>query len=341
MPTKRLPHNEITLENYNPKDPLSAVKHWASGSYKVIQRALRNAPSITALAQESPNVLILVKALLRYANEYGGTKDSILKSKISTLYRGVSVVLDTEENTLQEKGFMSTSRNIHVAEEFATKRGHIYTFDVNSLPSDFKGILIDETIDFVFQEEEILFLPGTVTLLQKHPRSLHCKYKTNKKYIQQLLEMTTPQIQEYLGGGGAKMHFTIEDLMGTHLVFWRAIEGRPVELIETLHVPHTRAKALAYVGKHYRQLLADYDRIMYYIPTYMDLEKQYRETSTHAILTSMVSYSLHCAIVDPTTRTIKTTHWREGDAYLADIFDMKRLKEVEACLHQKYNTSRD
>ena len=82
------PHNEICLKGYDDQDDEKArLILWASGTYKVVQRTLRNAESIDSLKHNSPNVFILTYDLILFAYTNGIKKTDFVDQNIEKLYR--------------------------------------------------------------------------------------------------------------------------------------------------------------------------------------------------------------------------------------------------------------
>lgn len=162
------------------------------------------------------------------------------------IYRGVDDKFKPERIHI-EKGFIATSLDKNVATKFATDgktRGILQVFAVSSLPKDVPFILIDESIDSVFNEQEIVLLPGTVTvvpLANKNFKSnsahhiVQVEYKPDIEFVQIILNKPAPRVRQHLGGELMfELGHTLEDLCCRDIVYYRAIIGRDPEILAVL-----------------------------------------------------------------------------------------------------------
>ena len=192
---------------------------WASKFYRTINRIMRLIPIETQLTNY-PYTIKFIKHFLDYFDKFGITKDE-LKTKNNMLYRGVTndFVLSSE---FYENGFMSTSLSYDIAKDFAKNNGFILKFPINLLPDDTKFVIINDKLRDDLLEDEILFLPGKITL-KKIDNHIISEYKMNEELINKYKTQS----------GGATDNFTIPDiLLKNKLIIWyRAIKNRDIELL--------------------------------------------------------------------------------------------------------------
>jgi hypothetical protein len=140
------------------KSPHKYVILWSSKFYRLINVVMRNNPIEEVLKSTKYARRYIIK-MVRYFFKYGLYKEDIIK-RSPYLYRGTDkdFKLSTE---YVEKGFMSTSISLLVAQNFAGKNGgNIIVFNTKKLPKSTPFVSI--------AEKEILFLPGKISLKHRH-----------------------------------------------------------------------------------------------------------------------------------------------------------------------------
>lgn len=350
MKSKLLHRYDVPLNSYDFDDPHGPLKFWAAGYYSCIQRALRYTNSFDELIQRSPNVCIVAKILIEYASNNGLDKNAIKDRNVDVLYRGIENYEGINNYKLNDKveepGFIATTTQRYVAESFAKKDGLVLEIDVDTLDSDVKAICIDETIDEFLLENEFLLLPGFLKL----QRNKKTSYKPNNEYINKFRNMTDLKPQRYHGGGygcsselqqlmrsGLENAKTVEDwlraggfgtkcahVMGMHLVFWRAVLGRKVDIFGRLEVPEDPDEAKAYLKQTYRSCIHEYDRVLRFIPEYNDLIEAQKKRYSGKRNIKINSYHTYCAVYNPKTNEVLTIHFKAPRPFFAELFDMER-----------------
>jgi hypothetical protein len=285
---------------------------WSSKFYRIINKIMRKYPLDLILNDTKYTRHYIIK-MIHYFFKYGIHKD---KLKDDYLYRGVDkdFLLDTN---YEEKGFMSTSLNRHVAS------GNIMMFNVQKLPKNVPFVLIDDNIDQYLAEQEVLFLPGSIKL-KKTSVGIKAIYKMNPIFY---------ELNSLVGGGRDDCFRTIDEsakinLRGKYIVWYRAIVGRPVEIVGLMEMPKKTDEACKFFNKVVLPHDDKYEMKTEFIPQYKDLKEKKNKTKEEFEL--FKSYSVHMAIYDAKQKKVLTIHYGVFDEmFLEELFDAKRQHEVE------------
>ena len=131
-------------------------------------------------------------------------------------------------------------------------------------------------------------------------------------------------------------------LGGKTLVFWRAIQGRPVEVFGRLILPKAEQTAVNYLTKNLDRYQREYDTITRYIPEVTDLKIETNdETKSRAIRDAafrrLLSYDFYCALVNHKTKTVNTIHYGVYSNVFYELFDGSREPDVRQALLERMN----
>jgi hypothetical protein len=299
---------KATLKSKSFKNDKSEHKYavlWASKFYRTINRIMRN-KTFEEQVSTCPYAIKYIKHFLKYFDTHGVTAEQLLL-KTNVLYRGITAdYLISQE--MQENGFMSTSYKKHVAKSFANK-GKILSFDIKKLPKDTKFAVIDQEIEDYLMEYEVLFLPGTIRILNVS-EFVECSYVMNSELVSKY---------SGLSGGGELEDIPEIDPSEKLVVWYRAIPKKPVQIIAQIFVP--KKNALVFFKQN---VLPMDDQIQRYI----ELIPDYNKTN---------SYNIYMAIYDYKKKHIDTLHYGLFDSFFTNMFDQTRIKEVESTITEKYS----
>lgn len=282
--------------------------YWASNAYSRINNLLRNY-SIDILYKSTPSAFVFLQEYFKYFYQQG-INQTELAQKCKYIYRGVKRVLALGIHN--EHGLTATSMSKEVAIRFATAStmsGTLLRFKTSTLPQHVPFIIIDEGIEPVFQEKEVLLLPGTFTYSKQiSERELLTTYVPNVVFVQSVLNKSPPKIKTVRGG----MNSEVIDLQNKLIIMYRCIQKRAPDVLGVIYGPTQTSE----VGKCMRQMkdaLAYYDQVMNLIPEVQDIQQFMREcvkpNRTSAKKSSLyLSYFAHFAIYDPVTKTVLTTN---------------------------------
>jgi len=310
---------------------------WASKFYKHINKIMRNL-SFEDQKLNYPYGITFIIHFIRYFDKFGITKHDLLQKNIKHLYRGVSGDYILPEEVGNDAGFMATSEKLYVAQTFATNGGNVLMFNVADIPDDIKMVTINETLADYLYEYEVLFLPGTIVKVK------NSKYKYEYRYTNMNVEL----IHKYLGetpkcGGSDSDESECEqipdiDLANKIVVWYRAIQNRPVEIMAQSFMPETKEETI----KFFRYTTMPYDdmltRFTERMPEYQDMKAEYERSHNPAVLQKMESYMIHMAVYNTTTKKLDTLHYGIFAKCFAEVFDMSRAPEVEAKIIATYKS---
>jgi hypothetical protein len=232
--------------------------------------------------------------MTKYFFKYGLYKDDVVQ-KASYLYRGIDKDFSPDLQYI-EKGFMSTSMFQSVAQSFAGKdSGNILVFDTKKLPRNTPFGLIDETIDPDVTEKEILFLPGTI-MLKPTKKSIKAYYQMNPLFYTIKDEVQT-------GGGPGLTNKELINLKGKFIIWWRAIQNRPVEIVGFMRIPKKQDEVERFFNEVVLPHDDKYDVKTNFIPEYKDLQNRKRTKEETELYKS---YMVHMAIYNPRKKEVMT-----------------------------------
>jgi len=315
--------------------PTKWIKLWAAGYYKLINRHLRNEP-IDAL-RALRNTMFFVQGFTQYARDHGLTKEDLHVHGRVSLYRGIDF---SAPSGIRDLSFMATSYERYVAEQFARRNGTIFVLNVAEIGQTARCVLIDKTVSEDFTESEITFMPGTLQCRACSRQVDHlgnavvpCQYREDTSWIAQLMEPLPPPAT-----GGEKSRPRI-DYRGKHIVWFRAIAGRPIDIFLVDKLPATYEGVRKYAYNMVRIRDASYDASMHFIPDVMDLEATLRRddltaTERAAARRRLDEHCVHRAVYDAQAGRIESLHAFAPRGLFAEIFDIVREPAVVAELER-------
>jgi len=228
----------------------------------------------------------------------------------------------------KDNGFIAFSADSSVAREFGNRDRRrdedmlIFKLKVSDLPTNVRCILINESVESIYHEEEVLFAPGELTFNYVKNGTVTARYKPNIELIQQYLSMPKPVLSKNpnnLGGGGGGAKFTDADFYGTKVAFYRAIKGRPVEFFGLMLVDEdSYARDLLKIER----AMDDYERALRYSTDYTDLIQRIRSKEISSQKTAeekletgnhYMSYALHAAVYNPRTCEVTMMDFAIGE----------------------------
>ena len=321
---------ELSPTFLNDKNPHKFAYIWSSGMYRSIQAALRTLTP-NQIYVKIPNTFYFVKRFLTYFQTHGVKLKDLPHQN---LYRGYTKEFQLQQN-IEDNGFIATTHDVRVAREFAKSDGNIVVFDKSNLSKKIQVVVIDQRIIPNRHESEVLFMPGKLEI--GLDGSTCQKYVPNTKYMEQFSSRSSPNIVQY-GGGIDETEFDVV-LAGKTLVFWRAIDGRPVEVFGRRHLPKTERRAELYVAKNLDAIFREYETITNMIPEVIDMRKKIsqfddygdpaKEQEMGVIGMRLMTFTFYCALVDAPNNSIDTIHFSVYKSLFTEAFDMNRKSEVE------------
>ena len=266
---------KITDIYYNPNSIIGkgVLKEWAGNLYAKITKRMRMYP-VDVQYNEMPYVFNFAQTLIRYFMENGLTKSQLV-TKGRRLFRGTHKLIIDNDRIIDDS-FISTSLSKYIADGFSSKYedGTVIMFKTGELP-DTMYVSIDETIDPIFHEKEILMLPGVMTIIDKNYLST---YNVNDALVQEYLSRPSVSLQEITGGSINRMTGMlsrdkdyIDRVLGKIALFYRAIEGKPVEILWSSRLSENREEVIHYFRKKLRPLIHQFEAMTDFIPDVREL----------------------------------------------------------------------
>lgn len=303
---------------------------WASKFYRTINDLMRTY-HIDVLMKSTKYTRHFIKRLVEYFFTHGIYRKDLIK-KGTHLYRGITKEFKLRPH-YDEHGFMSTSLDAKVASDFAGTTGKVMSFNTSKLPRDTPFVLIDDTIADHLHEKEVLFLPGTISVRTNTSGQFKAEYT-----MEPIILDIWRDIQSTRNGGGSleatlRLHDFGEniDIRGKYVVWWRAITGRPVEIINYMALPRTKAD----VETYFRDVVTSFDEELVhktdFIPAYADLKEKGANRTSHED-DVFASYRVHMAIYDPKQKTVLTHHYGMMSDIYAEFHDVSRNDEITAAI---------
>ena len=205
--------------------------------------------------------------------------------------------------------------------------GQIIAFKTNKLPKDTPFVIIDETIHEDLLQQEVLFLPGNITL-RKSSSFIKAYYKMNPAYKSLSKSNKNKDTKEQSGSAGTlDIGFPIKDsdfinLKGKYVVWWRAIKNHPVEVVGTMQLP----KKVEDVVRFFNKVVLPHDDLFEaktnFIPEYQDLKKKHFKNwraMTKEENELYQSYMVHMAIYNH----------RQSKVLSAEMFNEVKCRDVQ------------
>jgi hypothetical protein len=312
------------------------VKLWSAKLYLNITNIMRYV-SPDEIICDYPYAFYFIHNLIEYFYKHGIYKKDLLTNNVKRLYRGIDSRFTMTDKHI-EPSFLSTTWKLKVAEQFAQTGGTICIYPVEHLPDDIPFVVIDKNLGEYFREEEILFLPGTFhsvsrdDLISKFknftliPRYINLtKYVPNRTLIEKYREAKPIQI-----GGRQTSKLTskyidfysylsqlfepfidtlsVSPSNGKYIIFYRAVIGRPVEIIHFYNIDKTESFFTEQV-KFYDDI---YDNITSLMPEVQDIRKILRDNNSTISLEDklkyrdkLASYNISLALYNPVTREVE------------------------------------
>lgn len=272
---------------------------WASKFYRTINRIMRT-KTFEEQVENCPYAIRYIKHFIDYFDKHGLTSEDLLsRTRSAVLYRGITASYPISQE-MQEDGFMSTSKK-HVAKSFAGN-GNVLSFDIKKLPRDARFA------EDYLMEYEVLFLPGTVRILGVS-EFVECSYTMNKDLIDKYLELRH--------GGGELEDIPEIDPSAKLVVWYRAITGKPIEIVAQMFVPEKDAAAF------FKQNVLTMDDTL--------------QRSVELIPESKDCYNIYMAIYDYKKKHVDTLHYGLFGSFFKNMFDQKRTKDVESAIKSRYS----
>lgn len=134
---------------------------------------------------------------------------------------------------------------------------------------------------------------------------------------------------------------TMEDLCGKDIVYYRAIVGRPPEILSVLQCPCTTKEIPLFLRNDVRRVSRFHDSIQRYIPEVQDLQK-YMKTAIHNRTTKrksklLLSYYPHIAVYDPKNKRVVTLNGLMPHVLYEELAPQGRDEEIKNAIHTYYS----
>jgi hypothetical protein len=286
----------------------------------------------------APNAFRFIKKMIVYFDKHGVSKDFLEKRGWDTLYRGLSTRF-VKHAMYQEKGFISTTWDKSIASYFASKAGDqgvVQKFLTRDLGPTFRCVIIDTRIAPYLHEAEVLLLPGNVQLKTGtvicNSETMDCKYATDEAMIEMFRQKPMPRIRK-MDGGYAPPAYSLRDLCGKYIVFYRARFKQPVEVLGKLRIPTKECDAEHVVTVEKAKMEAFFEHATDIIPEFLQLRTTLQNATavTPTILKKVrisQGYQVFPALFDHHTKRILTIHLDIPAAFFYEQFDRLREKDV-------------
>ena len=346
--------NDIEIDRATVSE-IGILRLWTSNLYSRINKILRN-HSFEEQYKYTPRAFYFVQQMIQRFYTEGIYRKEIL-SMCKHLYKGNNgTIQPSTVETYKDNGFIATSMFKHVGCSFAsstTNCGTLYVFKVSELPKNVPFLLIDENLDFMYQEKEVLLLPGWIkripantsaktesTKLNATQKYLEykCMYECDMTTVQNYMNKPPPKFKEYMGGASSMdIKDKLRRMRGNDVVFYRAIKGRDAEVLGVLHVPCDEKAFVRFVRLDLRLALDYYDNMTEFIPDVQDLQK--RKKKTKQTIEKWMSYQVHFAIYDTTTNTVICIDGLSDSKLHYEMCPAERSGDVVNAINAYYNPS--
>jgi len=342
---------------------------WEPGTRRVINRAMRESRTAEDMARRYPHCAYFIQQILKlfYDDECPRslTRDR-LESECSKLYRGLHDASDAFESgdVLLDGGFQLFSKQYFAVAELT--RATSKEVDVQPVVVHLAVESLPRAARFLsFNEEEILLLPGKI-VLSKDIKGTGVRkgmsYEVNTAFVDSLLGMDLPVPEptadaDVSDGGAAgaaaassfrksavlPSKIVPESLGGTYLVYYRAIHGRPAEVLTWRILPENPIELTRNV-RYYVPNRCDSHvyTVLPYIPEYRDMEARYKkgiaegpdqlsEYMQDRLSRRMASYEMHAAVYDPAAKRVITMNLATPRVFFRELYPelyAERLEEA-------------
>jgi len=324
-------------------DKYKYIRYWASNAYARINKNLRN-NSVDVLYNKYPHTFYFTKNFIEYIETYGINKDQLHKN---VLYRGI--LLEEYPTDIHDNGFISFSYNKDIAKKFTQTDGFLFELHKNNIENS-KMLLIDNNIDDIYNEKEVLMLPGKITLQSLIDKKyFKCSYKQNVNYIKSILDKPLPMLPVYEGGKKVEKRrlpsYTIKG--GQCVVFYRCIYNRDVEILGTRIIPYTQKDVSEFMQIDLPLRIRHYEDATNLIPEVMDLRKYlknavYNDTNKSNIDEAVMkesSYNVYIALYNLAEKTVETIMAFDYAPIFLETFTVSSAghkNKIEMALHNYF-----
>jgi hypothetical protein len=320
---------ESYLQNSSYKDDTNkhkAVLLWASKFHKHINFVLREF-TYDEIMNNTIWAKTYITEMISYFYEHGLNKQNLLAKGIQLLYRGY----DKEFNfgkVIYDTGFIATSVHFHTATDFAGLGGKVVLFQTMTLPNDVPFVIIDESIADYLSEDEVLLLPGTITL-EKKEKNMHAMYNMNEEFVKHFSTKsggTTNTPMQSLSTLVEIPLTHLTNLCSKYVIWYRAIIGRPVEVLGWMQMPEDDDECMIFFKNVVMKHDASFSIKNNLIPTYQDLKKKKNRTETETIM--FKSFFVHMAIYDGKRKHVDTLIYGCPNKVAEEVYDTSRSIEI-------------
>jgi len=342
-------------------DPHKYAKRWASNMYSRINRKIL--VKFSTQINRLPYLFYFIKNFIASFYENGISPNDI---KQKYLYRGIT----NKKLKYLDKNFISFTKDVDIAKKFATvndKLGIVIKLKVNSLSNNYKLYSIDESLDSMYNESEILLLPGKLEIISqsKENNEILVTYKENSDLIKKYVMANNPILPEKdddttssSSGGAIKniksnnknnnksnkssLKIIDYDLRDKYVVFWRWVDGRKCEVIDYIKFPKRGEEKIKETFKKFLAIERSYLDMTDFIPEVDDLrnklndncddnrddsENNCDDNDSYNTLIKMSSYDVIPALYDNKNKEVLTIHFNMPSGLFYDTFK-KNPKEV-------------
>lgn len=308
------------------KNPHKFAVIWTSKFHRAANKCMRFF-TIDYQVANLPHAIYFIQNFIEYFFKYGVyVKD--IKKDAQQLFRGYQAQFSFPENLL-DNGFISVSKDLNVAKKFAGEGGSIVTFKTKKLQIDVPFVKITREIVPYSNEEEYVFLPGTISLQQ----SGLSEYKCNLDLVN--MYRALPKMN--MGGGAIDEEAKI-DLRDKLVVWYRVIYNRHPEIIAITRLPKTTKAVLACWKSNVEGNDMKYEDATMLIPEYRDLikmvhDEQYSVAERMEVSRKIASYNIYNAIVERGTINILSLHYGLPKGLFAGLFDVSKVDGVKDMIY--------
>lgn len=340
----------------SPDDP-----DWPLAARRAMQRALRQDLTAECLARAFPSV---ARALRDAFRRFADARKAAPRRRALYCELRVAPHLLAPDGALRDAGFAAFSRTPIAPADFAHSREAV-TVPPIVLRVPAERLAAPDARPLSLGDGDFLLLPGTFVLsedLKGTGVREALSYAPDSVFARALLAMdlpTTPPPEPSAapegdgeGDGAAPPRFRRsavlpsklppETLGGHYLVYYRAIQGRPAEVL-TWRVLPENATELARNARYYapNRCEAYANEVLPYIPEYRELEARYKKGSAEGpdrlgeaardrLLRRMASYELHAAVYDPVAKRVRTMSFATPAAFFRELYAevYERLEEA-------------
>lgn len=366
---------------------------WTGKFHKLLNFILRD-NDIEVIINKFPATLYFIQQFIKYFKKYGRYKSELQEKNIKYLFRGIArdnnylefnwgtqTVNDNNikynNDILNENSFLSTSKDIIIAEEFASKDGTLFIFNVNDLPDNIPFAKMDKNVADYLAENEILCLPYSTIYTEQITNKNHikqinkylknkqinrfykCTYKPNYNKVSKIIttksDFNFKEKDKVLLGGNLEMEdLTIEQhnarlvdyfnkqtknisLEDKYVIFYRAILGRPVEILQAEKTPEDIKEVFKFFRFYINSIEDRFDYITSLIPEVQDIKKLNYHDDIN-LYKKLRSYSVYQAIYNNNTKEVEVLYLGIPNFMNQELgIDLNRNDEIKESIVKKMN----